>query len=105
MRLLCLILLAYHFLAMTLITMCEDGGFQSIFDKEEGMYYEVIHRLLMFGLRMFTRVVIPAVCLTQFTTIGAEVMVPNSGRSEDRTIEKLLKVHEMFSPRREMAEI
>ena len=104
-RLLCLVLFAYHFLAMTLITMCEDGSFQSVFDQEDTMYYEVVHRLLMFALRVVARVVIPAVCLAQFTTIAAEIRVPKSGLSRERAIKKLLKVHEMFSPRDEAGEI
>lgn len=66
-----LVIFVYHFLAMMLLTMCEDGGFQTIFSPHHNTYSMIIHRIVMFGLRIVGRVVTPGFCLAQLRVLAS----------------------------------
>ncbi len=66
-----LVMFVYHFLAMMLVTMCEDGGFQNILSPQHNTPSMIIHRIVMFGLRIIGRIVTPGFCLAQLHMLAS----------------------------------
>lgn len=105
-RLFFVLFMLYQGLASLLITICEDGGVQAVFQCKEGVLKEVVHRLLIFSLRIMCRVVTPLCCVFQLPKIAAKPRIPHtSGLTKEAAVERMIKVHETFSSDDEVMEI
>ena len=95
-------LFVYQFLAMTLVTLCENGGFPALFWNEESTYNELLHRFLMFALRVGCRVLTPLVFMMQFDSLAYRPMIPRTTLTELEALQRLRHVHKVFSPGNEL---
>ena len=83
-RCLCAALLIYQFVAMMIVTLCEESSFLTVFQESENKYGAVLHCFLLFMLRIGTRVITPVLFLSQLDVPAATPQIPKSR----------LKVHE-----------
>ena len=105
-RLFFLLFMLYQGFGSLLITICEDGGFHAVFQRKEGVLKEVVHRLLIFSLRISCRVVTPLCCVFQLPKIAAKPQIPRtSGLTKEAAVERMMKMHETFSSDDEVMEI
>lgn len=95
----------YQGLAAVLMTMCENGGFHTVFHNQDNRYNELVHRLLMFALRMLVRVVMPLCCTVQLPTIASKPLIPATGLTREEATQKVLKVHNYFTSEEELMEV
>lgn len=95
----------YQGLAMFLVTICEDGGFKAVFQSQESMHFEVLHRLVLFSVRVGGRIFTPLFCFFQLPTIATTPSVPTTRIQRDEAIKKLVSLHNHFSSAEEVAEI
>ncbi len=84
-----LAIFVYHFLAMMLLTMCEDGGFQTIFDPRHNTYSMIVHRIVMFLLRIVGRIVTPGCCLAQLHKLSSCQKLRLPKYSDSTNMEKM----------------
>ena len=95
----------YQGLAAVLMTMCENGGFHTVFRNQDNRYNELVHRLLMFALRMLVRVIMPLCCTVQLPTIASKPLIPATGFTRKEALQKTLKVHNCFTSQEELMEV
>lgn len=103
-RLLFAVFIAYQVVACVLLSICERGGFRLIFQDLEKTNSEILHRLVMFALRLLIRVVTP-ICLFQPSVPAVVPSIPRTGLSEEQAKDLLVKVHKQFSPLHEFHEV
>ena len=96
--------IAYQFLAVVLLTICGEGGFQAVLQNTSNMYGEVLHRFLLLALRMCGRVITP-MCLFQPSKPAAGLKIPSIGLSREKSLKTLIRIHEQFSPEEEVREV
>ncbi len=103
-RLLFAVFIAYQLLTTVLVSMCERGGFRLVFQDLENTNSEILHRLVMFCLRLCIRVVTP-VCLFQPSVPTVVPTIPRTGLSGETARIRLLKAYRLFSPPHETHEV
>ena len=96
-RCLCAALLTYQFIAMMIVTLCEDSGFRAVLNvqESENRYTVALHCFLLIVLRVGTRVVTPVLFISQFDVPAATLQIPKSCLKEHEAIKKILQI---FSP-------
>ena len=105
-RLFFVLFILYQGFAAILITLCEDGGFQAVFRSKDCVLKEMLHRLLLFSLRVSLRVITPLCCVFQLPKLASKPQIPHtSGLARETAVERMVKVHETFSSDEEVMEI
>ena len=105
-RLFFVLFILYQGFAAILMTLCEDGGLQAVFRSKDCILKEVLHRLLLFSLRVSLRVVTPLYCVFQLPKLASKPQIPHtSGLTRETAVERMMKVHETFSSDEEVMEI
>ena len=98
-----LVLFIYQALSAGLMSICEDNGFRAVFNSgEQNRYPEIVNRFLKFSLRMTFRVVLPLICAIHLPILATLPKIPKTNLSTEKTIERLMKVHEKFSSAEEV---
>ena len=96
---LCAVLLIYQFVAMTIVTLCEDGGFLALFQESENRHGVALRCFLLFMLRIGTQVLTPVLFMSQLDVPAATPQIPKSRLKVNEAIQKILDAYNIFSPR------
>ena len=95
-RCVCAVLLTYQFVAMTIVTLCEDGGFLAVFQESKNKYGVALRCFLLLVLRIGTRVITPVLFIAQFDVPATAPQISKSQSKVDEAIQQILKI---FCPR------
>ena len=95
----------YQGLAVVLMTICENGGFHTVFRCKDNCYDELVHRLLVFALKMLLRVITPLFCTFHLPIIASKPQFPATGFTAEEATQRLLKVHNVFTSEEELMEV
>lgn len=83
-------------------SMCEDGGFQTVFTNREKVLAESARRIAMFSLRMLCVVITPLCLCLHISPIASKPRIPKTSFSKREAFERMMRVHRNFSPHYEV---
>lgn len=95
----------YQGLAVVLMTICENGGFHTVFRCKDNCYDELVHRLVVFALKMLLRVITPLFCTFHLPTLASKPQIPATGFTMEEATQRLLRVHDVFTSEEELMEV
>ena len=105
-RIATIIFLLYQGLAVTLMSLCENGGILAIFRTDENnRYAAIVCRLIAFTLRFLVRVVTPLCFTLHIPTMASKPHIPKVGLTPAQTLPLMLKVHKYYSSEEEVVEL
>lgn len=105
-RIVVILFLLYQGLAVTLMSICENGGLLALFQtNEKNRYSAIVWRLIAFALRFSIRVLLPLCLSLHIPIMASKPHIPKVGLSHIKALKQIFKVHKYFSSEEEVMEV